>query len=51
VRYSQPLTWLVAGAGFFWLAILFALTMNDYLTRPVEKPPRDSTYLDMPASR
>ena len=33
VRYSQPLIWLVAGAGFFWLGILFALTMNDYLTR------------------
>lgn len=34
VRYSQPLIWLVAGAGFFWLAIMFALTMADYLTRP-----------------
>jgi cytochrome c oxidase subunit 4 len=33
VRYSQPLTWLVATAGFFWLAILFSLTMADYLTR------------------
>jgi hypothetical protein len=27
------LTWLVAGAGFFWLGIMFALTMSDYLTR------------------
>jgi cytochrome c oxidase subunit 4 len=26
-------TWLVAGAGLFWLAILVALTMADYLTR------------------
>jgi cytochrome c oxidase subunit 4 len=33
VRYSRPLTWLVAGAGFFWLAILFALTLADYWTR------------------
>jgi cytochrome c oxidase subunit 4 len=33
VRYSEPLTWLVAGAGFFWLAILFALTLSDYFTR------------------
>ena len=33
VRYSKPLTWLVAGAGAFWLAILFGLTFSDYLTR------------------
>ncbi|MEX2175555.1 MAG: cytochrome C oxidase subunit IV family protein [Pirellulaceae bacterium] len=33
VRYSRPLIWLVAGAGFFWLAILFGLTLSDYLTR------------------
>ena len=33
VRYSRPLTWLVAGAGFFWLAILFALTLSDYWSR------------------
>jgi cytochrome c oxidase subunit 4 len=33
VRYSTPLTWLVAGAGFFWLAILFGLTLADYFTR------------------
>ena len=25
VRYSEPLTWLIAAAGFFWLAILFSL--------------------------
>jgi cytochrome c oxidase subunit IV len=33
VRYSQPLTWIVALAGFFWLAILFVLTLSDYVTR------------------
>jgi cytochrome c oxidase subunit 4 len=33
LRYSSRLTWLVAGAGFFWLFILIALTMSDYLTR------------------
>ena len=33
VRYSEPLIWLVAGAGFFWLAILFALTISDYVSR------------------
>jgi cytochrome c oxidase subunit 4 len=35
VRYSLPLTWLVAGAGFFWLGILFVLTLSDYFTRGV----------------
>ncbi|HZL91520.1 MAG TPA: cytochrome C oxidase subunit IV family protein [Pirellulaceae bacterium] len=33
VRYSPPLIWLVAFAGFAWLAILFAFTLADYLTR------------------
>jgi cytochrome c oxidase subunit 4 len=33
VRYSQPLTWIVALAGFFWLGILFVLTLSDYVTR------------------
>jgi cytochrome c oxidase subunit 4 len=33
VRYSTPLVWLVAGAGFFWLAILVGLTLSDYFTR------------------
>jgi len=29
----SPLIWVFAGAGFFWLAILFCLTAADYLTR------------------
>jgi cytochrome c oxidase subunit 4 len=33
VRWSTRLTWVVAGAGFFWLLILFTLTMADYLSR------------------
>lgn len=33
VRYSRPLTWLFAGAGFFWLMILFGFTMADYVSR------------------
>jgi cytochrome c oxidase subunit 4 len=33
VRYSSPLIWLFAASGLVWLAILFGLTMNDYLTR------------------
>lgn len=38
VRYSPPLTWLVAFSGFAWLAILFAFTLADYFTRP-QLPP------------
>jgi cytochrome c oxidase subunit 4 len=33
VRYGTRLTWVIVVAGFFWLVILFALTMGDYLTR------------------
>jgi cytochrome c oxidase subunit IV len=33
VRYSSRLTWLFVGAGFFWLAIMMALTLGDFLTR------------------
>jgi cytochrome c oxidase subunit 4 len=33
LRYSKPLTRLVACAGFFWLAIMFALSFSDYVSR------------------
>jgi cytochrome c oxidase subunit 4 len=33
VRYSSSLIWLVAAAGFFWLAIMLLFTLADYLTR------------------
>src|SRR5262245_27652294 len=33
VRYNTPLIKVVVVAGFFWLFILFGLTLNDYLTR------------------
>lgn len=33
VRWSSRLTWVVAASGFFWLLILFGLTMQDYMTR------------------
>lgn len=32
VRRDNQLIWLAAGAGFFWLAIMFALTMSDFLS-------------------
>ena len=33
LRYSTRLTWVVAGAGIFWLGILFVLSLSDYMTR------------------
>ena len=33
LRESSGLTWVVAGGGFFWLAILIGLTMSDVVTR------------------
>ncbi len=34
VRYEdQKITWVVVLAGFFWLVILLALSMTDYLSR------------------
>ena len=34
VKYSSRLTWVVVVGSVFWLGILLALTMGDYLTRP-----------------
>ena len=33
LRYTRRLMRVVAAAGLFWLGILIALTMSDYLTR------------------
>ena len=33
VWYSTRLTWLVALGGLAWVAILFGLTLTDFLTR------------------
>jgi cytochrome c oxidase subunit IV len=33
LRYSKPLMWIFAGAGVFWLGIMLALALSDYLTR------------------
>ena len=33
VKYSTRLTWAVVAGSLFWLGILLALTMGDYLTR------------------
>jgi len=33
VRYSMRLVWVIVASALFWLAIMFALTFSDYLTR------------------
>lgn len=33
VRWSTRLTWVVVVSGFFFLLIMFTITMSDYLTR------------------
>jgi cytochrome c oxidase subunit 4 len=33
VRWSTRLTWVVVASGFFWLLIMFGLTMTDYMSR------------------
>jgi cytochrome c oxidase subunit IV len=33
VKYSTRLTWAVVAGSVFWLGILIALTLGDYLTR------------------
>ncbi len=33
LRYSKPVMWIFAGAGFFWLGIMFTLALSDYLSR------------------
>ena len=33
VRWSTRLTWVVVASGFFWLLIMFTLTMTDYFSR------------------
>jgi cytochrome c oxidase subunit IV len=35
VRLHGPTLWIVAGAAFVWLGILFALTLGDYLGRQI----------------
>src|SRR3979411_1484719 len=38
VRYSPRLIWLVIGSALFWLAIMFALTISDYVQRTLPPP-------------
>jgi cytochrome c oxidase subunit 4 len=38
VRYSDKLTWVFVGAGFFWLLIMIGGIMDDVRTRPLLSP-------------
>jgi hypothetical protein len=38
VRYSDRLTWVFVGAGFFWLLIMIGGIMDDVRTRPSLSP-------------
>ncbi len=33
VRYSPPLVWLFATAGFVWLVLMLVIMLSDYYTR------------------
>ena len=35
VRYSSRLVWVIVASALFWMAILFAFTFSDYLTRGI----------------
>jgi cytochrome c oxidase subunit 4 len=45
VKYSSGLTRLVIVAGFFWFAILAALTLSDELTRNWSPSPASWSFL------
>ncbi|MCE9531777.1 MAG: oxidase [Planctomycetes bacterium] len=35
LKGADKLTWLIAGAGLFWIFIMFLLLLTDYLTRHI----------------
>jgi cytochrome c oxidase subunit 4 len=39
LRYSPRLNWIVAGAGFFWLLLLFTFSFGEYATRNLMPSP------------
>lgn len=40
VRYSSKLTWVYAASGFFWLLVLLAFLMADYMSRGWQYTPQ-----------
>ena len=51
VKYASRLTKIFVSAAFLWLAILFALTFGDYLTRPYLPVSRGWVEKDIPVER
>jgi len=43
VKYSSRLTKMIVGVSFFFLAIMFGLTLTDYMSRGWYTSPRGST--------
>jgi len=39
LKYSSKITWVAAGAGFIWLAVMLSITMSDLLSRSWIGPP------------
>ena len=39
VRYSSKLVWVFAGAAFYWVVILFVMTLTDYMSRSMTHYP------------
>jgi cytochrome c oxidase subunit 4 len=35
LKGSEQLTWLIVGAGLFWMFILFLFVLTDYVTRHI----------------
>lgn len=50
LRYSDRLTWVFAGAGFFWLLILLGGTLDDLITRQQISPQQRAISSGAPAS-
>ena len=48
VRYNTPLMWVFAFAGFFFVVILLALTLQDYVSRPWDQAA--VPFLDLPTA-
>jgi cytochrome c oxidase subunit 4 len=46
VRENPPLVWFGAAAGFFWLLIMFMLTLTDYTTRLPNDAARDEVQIE-----
>jgi cytochrome c oxidase subunit 4 len=48
VKYASRLTKIFVASAFLWLALLFALTFGDYLTRPYLPMSRGWVDKDIP---